>query len=101
MVLVSRLKEFARIPLVQLDAGERCKEDMDQAGVAMSLISITYPGIWLSGSNVPVDATRRLARECNEYGATMVADHKGRYGLFAVLPIPDIEGSLREIEEPD
>ena len=71
---------------------------MDQAGVAMSLISITYPGIWLSGSNVPVDATRRLARECNEYGATMVADHKGRYGLFAVLPIPDIEGSLREIE---
>ena len=71
---------------------------MDQAGVAMSLISITYPGIWLSGSNVPPEETRRLARQCNEYGARMVADHKDRYGLFAVLPIPDIDGSLRELE---
>ena len=71
---------------------------MDQAGVAMAMISITYPGIWLSGAGVSLDGTRRLARQCNEYGATMVADRKGRYGLFAVLPIPDIEGSLREIE---
>jgi hypothetical protein len=42
--------------------------------------------------------TRRLARELNEAAAGMVADHKGRYGFFAVLPIPDIDACLREIE---
>jgi predicted TIM-barrel fold metal-dependent hydrolase len=34
----------------------------------------------------------------NEYGARLVGDHKGRYGLFAALPIPDVEASLREID---
>ena len=73
-------------------------EELDRAGVATAMTSITYPGIWLGENIVPIDATRGMARECNDYGAKMVADHPGRFGLFAVLPLPDIDGSLREIE---
>ena len=36
--------------------------------------------------------------EMNEYGAETVSDHKGRFGLFGVLPLPDIDASLPEME---
>jgi predicted TIM-barrel fold metal-dependent hydrolase len=73
-------------------------EELDRAGVTTAMTSITYPGIWLGENVVPIEATRTMARDCNDYGAKMVSDHPGRFGLFAVLPLPDVEGSLREIE---
>src|SRR2546425_2520355 len=72
----------------------RAIEDMDRGGVSTAMISITTPGIWFGN----LDETRRMARQENEYGARMVSDYKGRFGLFAVLPLPDVEASLREIE---
>jgi predicted TIM-barrel fold metal-dependent hydrolase len=69
-------------------------EDMDKAGVATSIVSITTPGVSFAS-----DATAtRLARECNEYAARMAADHPGRFGSFAILPWPNVDASLREIE---
>ena len=69
-------------------------EDMDRAQVATSITSITEPGIRFGDD----DAARRLARECNEYAARLVEDYRGRFGVFASLPLPDIESSLRELE---
>jgi len=69
-------------------------EDMDRAGVAASIASITNPGLWLGDE----EAARRLARECNDYAAGMIRDHPGRFGLFAAMPMPAIDASLREIE---
>ncbi|HTD44634.1 MAG TPA: amidohydrolase family protein [Bryobacteraceae bacterium] len=69
-------------------------EDMDRAGVATSITSISPPGIWFGD-----DATaRRIARICNDYEARLAADHPGRFGMFVNLPLPDVDGSLREIE---
>lgn len=73
-------------------------ESMDQAGVAVSILSMTWPGIWFGENQDSPDAVRHLARECNDSVAKVISDYPGRVGLFAVLPIPDMESSLREIE---
>ena len=73
---------------------EKSIEEMEQGGVATSILSISDPGVWF-GDNA---AARALARECNEYGARAVKDHPGRFGQFAVLPLPDVDGSLKEVE---
>jgi predicted TIM-barrel fold metal-dependent hydrolase len=69
-------------------------EEMDSTGVATAVASITNPGLWFGDNS----ATRRLARECNDYAAKMMNDHPGRFGLFAAMPMPAIDATLREIE---
>lgn len=39
----------------------------------------------------------RLAREVNEDAARLVAGHPERFGFFASLPLPDVDGALAEI----
>jgi predicted TIM-barrel fold metal-dependent hydrolase len=69
-------------------------EHMDQNGVATGVASIGNPAV--STTNVPEG--RSLARSSNEFMAQMVRDHPGRFGMFAAIPLPDQEGSLKEIE---
>jgi predicted TIM-barrel fold metal-dependent hydrolase len=57
------------------------------------VISITNPGLWF-GDN---QATNRVARACNEYGAKLVQQYPKRFGLFAAMPLPDIDATLKEI----
>jgi predicted TIM-barrel fold metal-dependent hydrolase len=72
----------------------RAVETLDRVGVATAMLSITAPGVWFGDAQ----EAGRLAREMNEFAAAkMVSDHKGRFGLFAVLPLPDVQGSLQEI----
>ena len=66
---------------------EKSIEDMDRGGVAAAIVSVTNPGLWFGDKAV----TSRLARACNDYGAKLVADHPTRFGLFAALPLPDVD----------
>lgn len=77
----------------------RAIETMDAGGTQTAFISCTEPGVWFGDDfeRERQDAIG-LSRDMNEYGARMMGDYKGRFGLFAVLPLPDIDASLREIE---
>jgi predicted TIM-barrel fold metal-dependent hydrolase len=85
--------EGAGFPGVQQWTPTRTLEEMDRHGVATSILSLSPPG----PRGPTVDAMRGLARACNEYGARMCRDHPARFGLFAALPMPDVEGALAEI----
>jgi 6-methylsalicylate decarboxylase len=82
-------------------------EAMDRAGVQTSYSSVTTPGVYFAegfgNQQAPKGAkfandVRALARDANEFGAKMKADYPGRFGIWAALPLPDVDGSLKEIE---
>jgi 6-methylsalicylate decarboxylase len=67
-------------------------EVMDRDGIATSIVSIS-PSLWFGD----IVATRKIAREWNEYAADLARDHTGRFAVFATLPLPDVDASLHEI----
>ncbi len=73
---------------------QRSLDDMDKGGVATSILSPTAPQVSTLGKPVAI----RIAREANDYSAKLMADHPGRFGIFATLPLPHIDESLKEIE---
>jgi len=71
-------------------------EDMDAAGVQVAFLSTRF---WLNDDpSSQKKAFTAAAREMNEYGTKLGSDNKGRFGLLAMLPMLDIDATLREIE---
>ena len=68
-------------------------EFMDSLGIATGILSLTAPGIvgWHD------EERRTMARRVNDYTAGLVAERPDRFGNFATLPLPDIDGALREL----
>jgi predicted TIM-barrel fold metal-dependent hydrolase len=72
-------------------------ETMDKNGVATSMLSPMTRVVQDSFSDKS-ERARNLARLNNDYTQQLVKDYPGRFGHFAALPLPDTDGSLREIE---
>ena len=66
-------------------------DGMDASGIAVAVASL---GPVNDGGS---DARPARIRAWNEWGARACGDHPGRFGLFASLPLPDVDLALAEI----
>jgi 6-methylsalicylate decarboxylase len=66
---------------------------MDEAGIDVAVLSISTPGVHVGDD----ERARALARRCNEFAAKLVQSRPDRFGSFAALPIPDVDGALEEL----
>src|ERR1700680_1525148 len=69
---------------------EKALEEMDAAGVTVAMASIP--------PHFDASIVDNLAHDCNEYAARLSQDHPGRFGVFAMMPMPHIDVTLREID---
>lgn len=67
-------------------------ELMDETGIAVAVNSIASPGAYFG--DVPFAV--QVSRECNEGLAMIAQDHPGRFGSFALLPLPAIKEAVAE-----
>ena len=69
-------------------------EQMDRYRIAYAVTELGLPGVWWA----PPDDAAALARYCNEYAAQMARDYPGRFGMFATVPLPHVDETLKEIQ---
>jgi len=67
---------------------------MDDAGIDVAITSISTPGVHMGDDS----AARDLARRVNELSAELMQERPDRFGGFAALPLPDVDGALRALE---
>lgn len=80
-------------PFIPEWSAETALETMDALGVQTAILSISSPGVHFGE-----DAKARdLARRVNDEGRRVCEAHPTRFGHFAALPLPDVEGTLAEI----
>ena len=68
-------------------------EWMDGNGIATVIASLPAP-VYVDGRHYYPD----VARSCNEHYARIIGEHPRRFGGFAMLPLPDVDAALAELE---
>jgi predicted TIM-barrel fold metal-dependent hydrolase len=67
-------------------------EIMNANGIQTAITSLSAPGVYFGNKREAVD----LARRCNEFSAEMRTRYPGRFGSFAVLPMPFTDPAIAE-----
>ena len=80
-------------PVIAHWSVQKSLDDMERGGVATAVLSANVP----QARPLARDAAVRIARESNEYARELATSHPGSFGVFAMLPLPHIDESLREI----
>ena len=77
---------------IKLPDTETQLQSMDSWRIRTAITSLT-PRVVLKN----LHRLRQVARTCNEFQARMILEHPSRFGSFALLPLPDVDGALEEI----
>ena len=72
---------------------QRSIDDLDRGGVATAITSPTQPA---AGFLNAADASA-VVRASNEYARKLADDSRGRFRMFAMLPMPHVDETLKEI----
>jgi len=67
---------------------------MERFGIERTILSVSTPGVHFGDDA----AAKALARRCNEYVAELTEHTDGALGGFAAMPLPCIDGAIREAE---
>jgi predicted TIM-barrel fold metal-dependent hydrolase len=67
-------------------------ETMARFGITRTILSVSTPGVHFGNDEL----ARVLARRFNEYCTDLGATYTSKFGLFAALPLPDIDAACRE-----
>ncbi|MHA1265475.1 MAG: amidohydrolase family protein [Candidatus Helarchaeota archaeon] len=73
---------------------ERSVRLMNRLSIKCAVISISAPGVYFGDTR----EAQILARTCNEFMGHLIETYPQRFGGFAVLPLPDLEAALEELE---
>lgn len=65
---------------------------MDSIGPAKGMLSLTAPSV----SGWKGEGRRAMARRVNDYTEQLEKKSNGRFGNFATVPLPDVEGAVLE-----
>ena len=67
---------------------------MEKFGIAVSIMSVQQNGdLFYNGT----EKGRAAVRRSNDFGAKLMQDHPTKFGLMGGVPLPDVDGSLKEI----
>ncbi len=81
------------MPWIPEWSAEQHLEVMDRLGIATARLSLSAPGGPIAAGAPAVHRARDVKAE----GRRAVIDHRGRFGLLASLPLPDVDASMAEI----
>ena len=65
---------------------------MDEYGIERAILSVAAPGVHFGDDK----EARGQARRANEFCADLAARYPDRFGYFACLPLPDVDGAIEE-----
>jgi hypothetical protein len=65
---------------------------MDANGIGTAVTALSAPGVYFGSVPEACD----LARRCDEFSAGLSARYPGRFGMFAVLPMPFTDHACRK-----